>query len=453
MSVDVIAAFLDGQPDRRLLVLVLDGMCWADAVELLASLDRNLTRWSPLQWRLGGRAKGTQGRLPPVLAALPTTTEVSRAALFAGQLLPRGKREKRRGEDLLWAANPALAPYVPSGTKPTLLLGGDAAGGSGLTDASRRAIASEQRVVAMVLNEVDQALRGNVRTRLPCTIGTLPALRQALKAAEEHRRAVLVCSDHGHVPGATMKRIGVEGERSSRWRELRTGEDADEGAIEVTPPARSASRGASRIALLWDDRLSWTQPTAGCHGGASLAEVVAPALLLGTESLTAFHAAESDSQLRLAVWNAPAWWELEAPPEEHPEPRTETPAAVEADGQLTMLAIQPDRPGGEDAQRSSDFVRRIVSSSVFRALRVDAREDDVRRTISALEILVAAGDKLGAAPFARQLGIEPHQLVGWVARIGDLLNRDGFAAIEYDAAGEQVRIRREVLEQNYLEDV
>ncbi|HZK73812.1 MAG TPA: BREX-2 system phosphatase PglZ, partial [Clostridia bacterium] len=79
--------FLTGGEHRRLVVLLLDGMAWANAVELLLDLEDH--RWGPVRWQ---PKNATGDLLPPMLAALPTLTEVSRAAFFAGHLMESGER-------------------------------------------------------------------------------------------------------------------------------------------------------------------------------------------------------------------------------------------------------------------------------------------------------------------------------------------------------------------------
>ena len=67
---------------RRRLLVLMDGMSHTAAVQVLQRL-RDQRRWSPIAWRVPGW--NGQLPIPPVFAAAPTLTEVSRsAALFAG---------------------------------------------------------------------------------------------------------------------------------------------------------------------------------------------------------------------------------------------------------------------------------------------------------------------------------------------------------------------------------
>jgi hypothetical protein len=67
--------FLRDGAHRKLLVLRLDGMSWANAVELLQSCEE--VAYAPLR---SGRAA-----FRPMLAAMPSITGVSRSAFFGGK--------------------------------------------------------------------------------------------------------------------------------------------------------------------------------------------------------------------------------------------------------------------------------------------------------------------------------------------------------------------------------
>ena len=69
----------------------------AQAVEILAGLERETVAWGPLAWhalskhRIGDVGDGTY---PAVLANFPTMTEISRSAFFAGKPMTVGKAHK-----------------------------------------------------------------------------------------------------------------------------------------------------------------------------------------------------------------------------------------------------------------------------------------------------------------------------------------------------------------------
>ena len=129
-------------------------MSYAAAVQVLQRL-RDQRRWSPIAWR----APGWNGQLPipPVLAAAPTLTEVSRAALFAGVADPRFGDQGTDRDDARWSANPHMRELV--GDEPlTVFFRRDIHAGHELIDEVKQAIGSDHRVVAVVVNAIDEQL-------------------------------------------------------------------------------------------------------------------------------------------------------------------------------------------------------------------------------------------------------------------------------------------------------
>ncbi|MFY0572912.1 BREX-2 system phosphatase PglZ [Archangium lansingense] len=152
----VVAQFLKGGEHRRLLLVLMDGMSYAAAVQVLQRL-RDQRRWSPIAWR----TPGWNGQLPipPVLAAAPTLTEVSRAALFAGVADPRFGDQGTDKDDARWASNPHVRELV--GEEPLkVFFRREIHAGHELIDEVKRAVAGDQRVVAVVVNAIERAAQG-----------------------------------------------------------------------------------------------------------------------------------------------------------------------------------------------------------------------------------------------------------------------------------------------------
>ncbi len=80
--------FLDEDAERKLLVVLMDGMAWAQAVELLGSMGGRTSAWGPLAWHGIGKHRVGDAPYPPVITNFPTLTEVSRGAFFAGKPMP-----------------------------------------------------------------------------------------------------------------------------------------------------------------------------------------------------------------------------------------------------------------------------------------------------------------------------------------------------------------------------
>jgi hypothetical protein len=221
-AADIGAAFLAGSTDRKLLVLLLDGMAWAQASELLESLGEGASRWAPLRWHSLPAHRIGDGAYPPVLASIPTITEVSRAAFFSGKPPSPGARGDTSDDPARWQKHSVLGKFFPPPRTPQLLLGSDAHTRDGT--ASERALqlirTADERVVAIVINAIDDALKSNPQHEHEWKRHTIRSLEDFLRAAREAHRAVLLASDHGHVAGDHLTFTGTVQAGGSRWRPL-----------------------------------------------------------------------------------------------------------------------------------------------------------------------------------------------------------------------------------------
>lgn len=431
----VVAPFLQGGNHRRLLLVVMDGMSYAAAVQVLQRL-RDQRRWSPIAWRVPGW--NGQLPIPPVLAAAPTLTEVSRAALFAGVADPRFGDQGTDRDDARWSANPYVRELM--GEEPlTVFFRRDIHAGHELIDEVKQAVAGEQRVVAVVVNAIDEQLKGSLQVAVDYTRTPILPLEALLSAADGAERAVLLVADHGHVAGDAMRvaggRIPPGREGGARWRALADGEQPQ--ADEVRLPRSSwKPRGAAGIAALWDTSVANRAPRYGEHGGLSLAEAVAPAFLIGPEWLD--RVAGEDVELSCRVLPEPEWWGLKIarplPPVVAVRPVMATTTAqlslipVEPAGKLMAAAAAPTEP---------TLVARLRGSKIFTQQVAGVPRPDVERVLTWLAVLAEAGGSLTAGDFARLCGVRAHQVGGVVARMG-VLNADGFAIVEHDVAGRRV---------------
>src|SRR5690606_29427230 len=113
---------------------------------------------------------------------------------------------------------------------------------------------------------------------------------QLLAAAHQAGRAVVLAADHGHVSGQRLQYAATPAAdgRSSRWRPWKRGDTVHAYEVEVESAYAWAPKGEAvqGIVLLADDRHCYgTQHHYGEHGGATLAEVVAPLVVLGNDAL------------------------------------------------------------------------------------------------------------------------------------------------------------------------
>lgn len=432
----VVAQFLKGSERRRLLLVLMDGMSYAAAVQVLQRL-RDQRRWNPIAWR----TPGWNGQLPipPVLVAAPTLTEVSRAALFAGVADPRFGDQGTDKDDARWAANPHLRELV--GEEPLkVFFRRDVHAGHELIDEVKQAVAGDQRVVAVVVNAIDEQLKGSLQVAVDYSKTPILPLEALLSAAEGAERAVLLVADHGHVAGDAMQVVGGRlppgREGGARWRALAEGEQPQDGEV-LLPHASWKPRGAAGVAVLWDTALANRAPHYGEHGGLSLAEAVAPAFLIGPEWLD--RVAGEDVELSCRVLPEPDWWALKiARPTAKPVAVEEPKTPVKA--QLQLILGEPTKTPPA-APTEPALVARLRASKLFTQQVAGVPKPDVERVLTWLGVLVDAGGGLTATDFARLCGVRPHQVGGVVARMG-VLNADGFAIVEHDVAGRRVVLHK-----------
>lgn len=436
----VVAQFLKGGEHRRLLLVLMDGMSYAAAVQVLHRL-RDQRRWSPIAWR----APGWTGQLPipPVLAASPTLTEVSRAALFAGVADPRFGDQGTDKDDARWASNPHIRDLV--GEEPLkVFFRRDIHAGHELIDEVKQAVAGEQRVVAVVVNAIDEQLKGSLQVAVDYSKTPILPLEALLSAADGAERAVLLVADHGHVAGDAMRvavgRVAPGREGGARWRALVDGEQPQEGEV-LLPQTAWKPRGSTGVAALWDTAIANRAPHYGEHGGLSLAEAVAPAFLIGPEWLD--RVSGDDVELSCRVLPEPDWWALKvARPAALSVAHVEQPAKAPAQAPLPGIELASKSPSVRPpAAAEPALISKLRASKLFTQQIVGSPKADVERVLTWLGVLVDAGGVLSATDFAQLCGVRAHQVGGVVARMG-ILNADGFAIVEHDVAGRRVVLHK-----------
>ena len=446
--------FLKNHEHRRLLVLLLDGMSWANAVELVQSLEAHKY----------GLLRGQQeGRLAPMLAALPTITDVSRSTLFGGKAL-KPSETKTTSKDPDRFASHALWKKLGIAA-PQLYLRNRAEDGAGHASADALAlIRTRDRVVGMVVNALDDQLKGARQLRVRADLATIKPLDEILSAATEAGRAILLIADHGHVLTDRMKSVGRTGD-SKRYRYLRQGEPGADGEHGLTREDGAwVDAGKAAVALLAEETGSYGASAArGEHGGISLAEVITPALLVGAESLHRAVEMETglvDNDLRLGALRPPLWWELEAGLLADPAPKATRPpktlAAVErvVDRPQTSWSFtkpQPAEPEPQLPQTGSVWLERLRTLKIFD----DRAAADLKRWRERIAPQIAqladAGGKLPQDVFARQNGIAARNIAGTVVVMQEWINFDGYLIVEHDVANGRVSLDVALLD-DYLKD-
>jgi hypothetical protein len=451
--------FLAGGAHRKLLVLLLDGMAWANAVELLMDLEG--ARVAPVRWR--PRGASPRALLPPMLAALPTVTEVSRSAFFAGRLPAPGESTDTSKDPDRFAEHRGLSRL--DGVLPRLLLRNEVQTADGeASEQARGLVSSEERVVGLVVNAIDEQLKGGRQVRVEYRLRTIKPLRDVLEAAARAGRAVLMVADHGHVPGGRMSRLQVPVERGgARWRVLKEGEEPHPNEVVFSEEVVWRPRGFKRVALLFGEGDSYGSAShEGEHGGASLAETVAPALLLASESLARQYEAEGheDREVELVSFPRPLWWDHEVrpvrSPAEVPAP-SPAPAPVATSQETFAFEVPPapvppkPTPRAPAKQRASSSPVGLLlrKSPLFKEVAGKKREELEEKIIPWVEVLVEHEGRMPPDVFAQRTGELPFRVRGAVTKLAEWLNLDGQPVAFFDEAEKQVRLDVEALKQMF----
>jgi hypothetical protein len=447
----VAVRFLEGNEQRRLLVLLLDGMAWAQAGELLESLGSRAAPWGPLAWHSAKENRIGETSIPVVFAAIPTVTEVSRSSFFAGKGFGPGAKLTTSDPDH-WALHAGVKKLVPPTDIPRLLLRGEGhtkAGGAS-PEALSLVADPERRVVALVLNAIDDSLKASHAVRHPWGVANIASLAELLEKARQSGRSVLLASDHGHVPADRIQRQTPDTpQNGARWRAwtsptapVADNEVGFSGPRVYTPP------GAHGVVLLADDASAYVgNAHNGEHGGATLAEVVAPCLLIGCADN--LDPTRNDPGLEAQAIPIPRWWYFEvdegevvvdvAPPPPKkplkPSPQLDLPTVA------PIIAAPPAPLPPEPKVPASAF----VTSAVLKARVKDAAE--LKSVAEAVDQLLSRQCVMADDAFAAAMRLLPFRVGGFISKLREALNIDGYEVIRYDPTARQVHLDRDKLAQ------
>lgn len=438
--------------NHPMLVILMDGMSWCNAVQLLHKLENE--QWLPIRWR--PKSHRHLGYLPPVIAELPTITKISRAAFFAGRADTRTINPKTGDDIKRWSRNTKLLKAIGEGGQPDLFLRGQLTeNGQQLSNKVRKSIQNTQNpVVAVVVNTLDENLKGSDQVLLDYSAEQtrIVPLEKLLEAAAEAERVVLLASDHGHVLGESMvphqQPISKHPENGARWRCLADDEPVYPFEM-VLPDHLWRPKGVHRVAAIWDDQVRHSGYHYGEHGGLSQAEVVTPTILLAPEWLAQLKGPDLPD-LATHPHLPPAWWDLDKPVKlpTH-QATTHTPVRQK----LAQAALPLDLPTpAAPAPQSTEHHPLVVAfekSPIFKtSVRDELSPSQCAKLLTYLDILLKQGPQLDKATFARSALIRPHRVPGMIASLG-VLNLDGYAILNYEHKTDQVTLDVELLKQQY----
>lgn len=245
----------------RSLLIVVDGM----SIPVFLELHHSLTDHGWVQFE---RAEGSCSTL---LAMLPSTTEASRTSLLCGTACAGSASTERSA----FSAYPSLVAPSVAGKPPAIFHKRDLLDSSGVTlsDDLRTALSdTRQRVVAVVINAVDDHLMKSDQLRLRWDIAQFKGLDALLAEARSSDRSVTFTSDHGHVLDQDTLMQGAS--PNARWREPNL--ESYPGEIALKGKRIKAASGLDEVVLAWNSKLRYASKRNGYHGGCAPAEALVP---------------------------------------------------------------------------------------------------------------------------------------------------------------------------------
>ena len=397
------------------LLVVLDGMSHRVAGELTE--DVVARGWVEL------RPTQQVGRTL-VLSALPSVTTYSRASLLSGALVKGVAADESRA----FAAHPGLVAVSRRGRPPVLVHKGELRDPhGGLSSQLRSELAGDRRIVAAVVNAIDDHLSRSDQLATPWTAAYVPLLRALLDESRNAGRIVILASDHGHVLdyGGTFRNGGPD--HGERYRT----EHEPAGAGEQLVEGIRVLFGGGRCVLAADETVRYAPRKHGYHGGASPQETLAP-LLVFAPGLTDIVDGWSETP-----YDPPPWWtgqpSIQVAKPARPSVKANAPRREERSGQLRLGAEDvPSSPATESAPPA--WIAELLAAEAFAAQRGAVSRGRVpeERVVAILAALSAAGGKLLHEALARQAGIPPLRLTGTLAVMRQLLNVDGYPVLSAD---------------------
>lgn len=418
------------------LVVVLDGMGWPTFTEVFERIeDRG---WTPFADPDG---TVTTTGIRPLVAALPTVTELSRTSLLCGVLRSGSKESERRA----FTGHAALVAAGAVDRPPQLFHKTDLrAGGLDAIPYEALEVISDDRnrVVGIVLNNVDERLKDVSQPVGGWGLDELTPLREILDAARSAGRAVVFTADHGHVLERDSEvRPGGGGER---WRSIDSGPVGD-GEIEVSGPRVVNDEHA--VVLPWLEQLRYGPAKNGYHGGITLAEVVVPLAVLSSEEIPGWEQTPI---------TAPAWWHPpiptydSAPPPAVPAAQKPKRPAKKAPDTISLfdepagpMPAPPARTPTSTAPGSAALDAILATDAIqeqLGPLRLD--REVVARLLGVLD--TTGGTAVAEARLADIIGYPRNRISKLLAQVQRLVNIDGYDVIA--TTNGEVRFDRALLE-------
>lgn len=410
------------------LLIVVDALSLSAANDLVRSAQQH--GWTEI-------AANNDARRASALAVLPTLTQRSRCSLLCGELREGDSTQERSGFlSLLRESQLEATGGVPDPIFHKAALDAVTSGAQLATDV-RNAIADveHQRLVAVVLNYVDDTLHHTDPGGTDWTLQTITYLAPLLIAAKNAGRTVVITSDHGHIieygASAKVNRANTYGQRAH-------GDLAHvDTAREVVVKGPRVLTETQQVVLAVDETIRYGARNAGYHGGATPAEAIVPVVVL-----TAGELPEGATRV---VGAEPAWWYAgsttipDAPPppptKKGRKPVQDSPGLFDDVGGTGVVSTLP-----------SAVVRsRVFADQLALAGRIVLQKGQIQALLQAL--LQASAKEITVAQAANALGVATTSANGALMQAKRVLDVEGYEVLR--VGGGVVRLDVDALKEQF----
>lgn len=399
---------------RAPLIVVLDGMSTAICTEFGEQATAR-------GWR---EASPRQGERVAAVTVIPSVTRAGRASLLSGVPSVGDQPVERNGFTAFWRKHRRTA---------ALFHKNDLAGHAGHRLADELVVAlGGDGVVGVVLNTIDDALdHGKEGERTGWSMHDITYLPELLDAARGYGRPVILVADHGHVleRSATEKSMKTPGVESARWR---TGAAGD-GEVELSGPR--VLLGGGRVTVPWREDIRYLPRRSGYHGGASLAEMVVPVLvLLPSEELVpaGWHLLSPEAV-------TPGWWEQQRTLLPEPSAPARKPGRRKLEPESVVPLFTMETP-------VESVGAQVVATEVYAAQRAFVpKAPDKQIVAGVIDALLDADGSLSLSAVAERAGRAARRPEFFAATLQRLLNVDGYPVLSLRDGDRSVKLDREML--------
>lgn len=415
-----------------ILLVVLDGMSWPVCHELMADVRHEHWFEATLD---------ESSALPaPVIATVPSITTYSRTSLLSGEVVKGDLSIEKRN----FEANTALKQVCDKRYPPVLFHKKEVTEGSrGIVgdDLSKAILSTNNKIVGVVINAIDDRLSSAQQVREQWTINRISPLGAILNLARDSGRVVILASDHGHVWHRPEAKL-CNGDSGSRWRS-QSGEAID-GEIAVSGSRVREDNGSRAVIVPWVETIYYGRQQNGYHGGATPQEMVSPLVILMDRTSTY-------SGLFPCEYPKPEWWT--APPVasavvEEPPVTIVTPKKPvslfddQFEKDMKPVVTPLKKSGTQPVPTGSAWLDRLFGSTGYKDqkefVRRHAPEDEmVRRCLEALD---ASGGIMTPPAFSKAADIPAARLDGLIARMQRVLNVDGYEILTFSRSENRIEL-------------